>query len=300
MKRKPESDKSTASAPLKRAHFTMIPNLIDDTKMSVYAFRLYAHLRRVAGEDGYCKETTRELADECFISEGKVSDAKHELVALKLITVELDGRQNVCRVVDIWAANAERYGATDPTNDSDDDRSRGERIVHAVNDSITNDYARAKEPHEEPLSGKNTHTDARAREARPSLKLVSSESASPVCVCSSFGLPTEHKCAQRRGHPSCFSFDERERYANRHNLHTAWLNVSRRGESDEVIARDLARLRLTAAGVVEPVAPPDVSACPDCEGRGLFYPAGFAKGAAKCRHPRLDAAAVRGSPARAG
>jgi hypothetical protein len=31
----------------------------------------------------------------------------------------------------------------------------------------------------------------------------------------------------------------------------------------------------------------DTSACPDCHGTGMWYPEGFDKGVAKCRHPRL-------------
>jgi hypothetical protein len=37
----------------------------------------------------------------------------------------------------------------------------------------------------------------------------------------------------------------------------------------------------------------DASACPDCEGKGLYYPdpKNPGKGVAKCRHPRLVAVA---------
>lgn len=31
----------------------------------------------------------------------------------------------------------------------------------------------------------------------------------------------------------------------------------------------------------------DYSDCPDCQGRGMWYPEGFGKGVAKCLHPKL-------------
>ena len=33
-----------------RNHFTIIPNIIDDLGLYVYAYRLYGHIKRVAGE----------------------------------------------------------------------------------------------------------------------------------------------------------------------------------------------------------------------------------------------------------
>ncbi|GAF99333.1 unnamed protein product, partial [marine sediment metagenome] len=41
-----------------RAYFTMMPNIIDDMGLDPYAFRLYVHLRRVAGENGACWQST--------------------------------------------------------------------------------------------------------------------------------------------------------------------------------------------------------------------------------------------------
>jgi hypothetical protein len=34
----------------------------------------------------------------------------------------------------------------------------------------------------------------------------------------------------------------------------------------------------------------DASKCPDCFGTGMWYPEGFEKGVAKCRHEKLRAA----------
>jgi hypothetical protein len=47
---------------------------------------------------------------------------------------------------------------------------------------------------------------------------------------------------------------------------------------------------------------PDVSACPDCYGTGMYYPEGFERGVARCAHEKLAAKAAeetgdRGAPA---
>ncbi|MBV9958270.1 MAG: hypothetical protein JO360_07610 [Acidobacteria bacterium] len=34
----------------------------------------------------------------------------------------------------------------------------------------------------------------------------------------------------------------------------------------------------------------DISKCPDCGGSGMYYPEGYEKGVAKCKHARLTAA----------
>lgn len=86
---------------------TEIPNLIDEMDLSVYAFRLYVRLKRVAGDSGRCFYSTRQLAEQCRMSVGAVSKAKQELIAADLIRIERDGeweRDNIT-IVDLWPAN---------------------------------------------------------------------------------------------------------------------------------------------------------------------------------------------------
>jgi hypothetical protein len=73
-----------------RLYRTEIPNLIDDMNLSVYAFRLYVHLKRVAGasNEGACWQSTRTLATHCGMSASKVSESKQELVDAGLIEIE--------------------------------------------------------------------------------------------------------------------------------------------------------------------------------------------------------------------
>lgn len=94
-----------------RTNFTMIPNIVDDLGLDCYAFRLYAHLRRVAGEHGECWQSTRTLAAHCRMSTGRVSAAKSALADAGLIRIEeragAGGLYHVITIVDIWQRNAE-------------------------------------------------------------------------------------------------------------------------------------------------------------------------------------------------
>lgn len=90
-----------------------IPVLIDDAGLSPYAFRLYAHIKRKAGDDGSCYEGTRTIAEVCRMSVGQVSKAKAELRAAGLVTFEKrmtkGGLVDEIRVTDVWPQNYERY-----------------------------------------------------------------------------------------------------------------------------------------------------------------------------------------------
>lgn len=98
-----------------RKYRTELPNLIDDLKLSVWAFRLYVHLKRVAGDEGACWQSTATLAESCLMSEGTVSNAKVELVEKRLISIESHqlergGRAaHLITINDIWLENFLKY-----------------------------------------------------------------------------------------------------------------------------------------------------------------------------------------------
>lgn len=62
-----------------RKYFAQIPNILDHIDLSVYAFRLYVHLKRVAGEYGYCNESLLTLKDKLKLSENTIVAARREL-----------------------------------------------------------------------------------------------------------------------------------------------------------------------------------------------------------------------------
>lgn len=96
---------------------TEIPNIIDDMDLSVYAFRLYVRLKRVAGDNGKCFYSTRELAEQCKMGAGSVSRAKQELVDKELIRIDSQGNseRDIITIVDLWPANFAHFAReTDP------------------------------------------------------------------------------------------------------------------------------------------------------------------------------------------
>lgn len=97
-----------------RSNFTLFPNMIDDLKLSVHAFRLYVHIARVVGSGWRkCTQGTRLMADICNMSMASVSKAKRELVELGLIEVKKiptpNGIGDEISLVDIWTANNDIY-----------------------------------------------------------------------------------------------------------------------------------------------------------------------------------------------
>jgi hypothetical protein len=120
-KAKPRMSNTTthvADAGDMRKYRIELPNLVDDMDLSPYAFRLYVHLKRVAGggNDGACWESTRTLASKCRMSAGQISKAKQELVNKGLITVEKRKSasgpdSDYITLADMWAQNYTAYSA---------------------------------------------------------------------------------------------------------------------------------------------------------------------------------------------
>lgn len=98
---------------MNRSNFAMIPNLVDDAGLSVFAYRLYGHLRRVAGDEGACWKSVRTLAKVCKMSPASVMKARKELLRHELIECQArvnqyGGRDLIeIRIVDVWGENGE-------------------------------------------------------------------------------------------------------------------------------------------------------------------------------------------------
>lgn len=103
--------------PATRPYRIEIPNLVDDLDLSVYAFRLYVHIKRVAGPSGTCYEGARRLAEKCRMSPSKVAEAKQELLDKGLITRGKrhtnGGETDELTPVDLWAQNFQAFSKGD-------------------------------------------------------------------------------------------------------------------------------------------------------------------------------------------
>ncbi len=148
---------------------TEIPNLVDDMHLTPEEFRLYGHLKRVAGDIGASWQSTRTLADACNMSVGSVVDAKHVLTDHGLIVVNLEGgpggQHHNITIVDIWQQNYDHYRQMRSLHERK--RSPGERkseSVHSMNamrspgepKKISLRRTKKKEDHGEEAGGANS------------------------------------------------------------------------------------------------------------------------------------------------
>lgn len=143
----------------------------------------------------------------------------------------------------------------------------------------------------ENLKIETAHIKDRARVSSSSSSILSSthtpQQGPPpagVCVCERPSLERlERYAANQRDHVG-------------RTLGVGWIKTARRAEGEELadlVAR-LERWEREQDGTLAPAqdqsagqAALDPRDCPDCHGGGWYYPEGFEKGTAKCRHPRL-------------
>ena len=145
-----------------RKYYSQIPHLIDDADISVYAYRLYGHIKRVCGQNGKCVQSTATMAKHCHMAMGSVKKAKGELAALGFIKIvvkkgghgEFD--QHIITVTDVWSENMAKYSTCSPGEQehspheqdrscSEQDRSPGELKNNLIkNNSIKKKESAAK------------------------------------------------------------------------------------------------------------------------------------------------------------
>lgn len=99
---------------------TELPNIVDEMGLTPYAFRLYAHLKRTAGDGGVCTRGYRNMAAKCSMSVGMVGKARKELVEHGLIRCTTKpkgphGREGYhITICDLWAANMIHFAPGGP------------------------------------------------------------------------------------------------------------------------------------------------------------------------------------------
>lgn len=120
--------------------YSQIPNLVDEMNLSPFAYRLYGHFRRVAGEKGKCWQSTTTLAKSCRMSSGKVSDAKQELAETYPPLIRIEKRQadgkmyDEVSLTDIWQLNHKHF--------------TGETVHHMNGHNVRSPHERDRSPHE--------------------------------------------------------------------------------------------------------------------------------------------------------
>jgi hypothetical protein len=98
-----------------RKYYTIIPNIIIDMELDQYSFRLYAVLKRIAGEKGRCWKSVKNLSAISNMSVGKVTAAKKILIKNNLISVTKRMKTDethdtdLITIVDVWVDNMGKY-----------------------------------------------------------------------------------------------------------------------------------------------------------------------------------------------
>lgn len=120
-----------------RIKYVQVPNIVDDFQLDPFSFRLYVHLRRVAGEDGACWQSTATLAAACKMSMGEVSKCKQILFDHGLIYIMKrkgkNGYYDHITIADIWAENLEHDSGT---------------VEHSLRERIRSSHERLRSSHE--------------------------------------------------------------------------------------------------------------------------------------------------------
>ena len=108
-----DQENHIVSEEIPQIYFTQIPNMVDDMDLDPYAFRLYAHLRRVIGSGGACWQSTNTLSEKCKMSVGKISESKQTLKDAGLIKIEKKsgdrGFYDHITLINIWPLNYQEY-----------------------------------------------------------------------------------------------------------------------------------------------------------------------------------------------
>jgi hypothetical protein len=140
----------------KNTDFAQIPNLVDDWGLLPATFRLYAHIKRVAGDKGKCWEGQDRLAEICKLTTKTVIRAKRELQDKGLISINKQSHKghirDIISIVNIWP-----YVKKDVSEVRDILRSKSATDNTGLKKIPRSNSATEAGVKEVPLEGENSH-----------------------------------------------------------------------------------------------------------------------------------------------
>lgn len=92
---------------------TELPNIIFEMGLSMEAFVLYSHLKKIAGDNGQCFKSVPHLAKDCGMGETKLRQSMKKLQEINLIKIiyrkNVDGSPstNLITITPIWRLNGD-------------------------------------------------------------------------------------------------------------------------------------------------------------------------------------------------
>lgn len=142
-----------------RKYFAMVPNFIDDIGLSQKAYRLYGHIKRVAGEKGRFIEGVDAMAKHCQMSKPTAIKAKRELEHHNLIeVVAAKDRTSPDELVilDVWDRNTTHFDAV--KNEERGKYDTGEVVKNRERDAVKNRERKKNSSKEHKDSGQSAPT----------------------------------------------------------------------------------------------------------------------------------------------
>jgi hypothetical protein len=182
-------------------HFrTEIPNIVFDLGLSVYALAVYAKLKKIAGDGGYCSYGIPRLAEDLKISEKKVRESKKELSKpfkllnnLPLIKVtkrkskKRVNQTDVVTICAVWRINGDFYRGNKKSS-TGAQQEPGGGSPQEPGGSPQEPGGSPQEPKEEPFKEKpfeeepSTATKGSPKKTPPSPKQKPSSSSKTFCL----------------------------------------------------------------------------------------------------------------------
>jgi hypothetical protein len=256
---------------LLRKGFTSVPNYIFGLPISSNAKLIYMALLSYAWTNNSCYPGLAKLCKDVSLSDKPVTKGIEELCRASLLEVKRRGlgKTNLYVIKEFTPSPSGQNGSESRTGDSPNQDSENLRFWTRQNSGSGNGHPPKaktekrripKKRFEKNADEKNTDEDTPTQNGRAARSVgVGSKFSLEECVRYAEHL---HKTGQGITNPGGFA-----------------MSVYRSGAADSLIEEFLRP--------VEAKKSVDVSLCPDCKGSGVYYPDGFEKGIAKCRHARL-------------
>jgi len=132
-----------------RKYYAAIPNIVFTLGLHPYELTLYVYLKKVAGEDQVCWQSTATIAKACSMSAGMVSKLK---AALARERVELGGKALITITTEMQNGGNANHGITItdiwPENMAELERVRRVKATRSQSEVAPSPYERARSPHE--------------------------------------------------------------------------------------------------------------------------------------------------------
>jgi Helix-turn-helix domain len=256
---------------LLRKGFTSVPNYIFGLPISSNAKLIYMALLSYAWTNNSCYPGLAKLCKDVSLSDKPVTKGIEELCRASLLEVKRRGlgKTNLYVIKEFTPSPSGQNGSESRTGESPNPESEILRIRTRQTSGSRNGHSPKAKAEKRRIPKKRIEKNAVEKDTGEDTPTQNGRAARGVGVGSKFSLEEclryaehLHKTGQGITNPGGFA-----------------MSVYRSGAADSLIEEFFRP--------VEEKRSADIHLCPDCKGSGVFYPDGFEKGIARCKHVRL-------------